>query len=628
MKTPAVAMMLSEVRGTKCLPSAFLFDATCNADGSWHIYRGYDPAPNSAQFSLPPIPFPLKAGDSVSIMDSVLPIAVDGKGPRLRNEAAPHTGHFLGLILGKAPGEKGKRRWALIQSADESKQIVLAAFSTRCLARAPMLQALSNEAAVSDANVAFQRLILRGVKAMSGTKALVQDPSAHEARKLRSSSTTTDGGKNEPRPIGETRPGVTTDGGKDSGSKEVLPISLKGMGAAKLLKVTTPVLKRTASALMNEKPSKCKFFAELSDDHPRREWATALHKAVKGREPEFSPRPKSKKAAQSDDSEPDEADEPDERDGELRPVGGPRRNVEPRRDGELRPDGGGPRRDVEPRDGELRADGGPRRDVEPRRDGELRPDGGPHRDVEPRRDGELRPDGGSRCDVEPRREGEPDCDDSRRDDSRRDDFRRDDFRREDDRRDDSRREDDRRDDSRRDDSRRDDFRREDYRRDDFRREDYRRDDSRREDYRRDVYRREDDSREDYRCEDDRREDYRREDYRGRDVYRREDDRREDYRREDYRRDVDRRDVYRREDDRREDYRREDYRGRDVYRREDDRCDRDDCRNSDDRSIARMKKDHYIITQELYEVTDEETRRRLKRERAGIEFELKERNVTV
>ena len=81
-----------------------------------------------------------------------------------------------------------------------------------------MLQALSNEAAVSDANVAFQQLILRGVKAMSGTKALVQDPSAHEARKLRSSSTTTDGGKNEPRPIGETRPGVTTDGGKDSGS--------------------------------------------------------------------------------------------------------------------------------------------------------------------------------------------------------------------------------------------------------------------------------------------------------------------------------------------------------------------------------------------------------------------------
>ena len=297
MKTPAVAMMLSEVRGTKCLPSAFLFDATCNADGSWHIYRGYDPAPNSAQFSLPPIPFPLKAGDSVSIMDSVLPIAVDGKGPRLRNEAAPHQGHFLGLILGKAPGEKGKRRWALIQSADESKQIVLAAFSTRCLARAPMLQALSNEAAVSDANVAFQQLILRGVKAMSGTKALVQDPSAHEARKLRSSSTTTDGGKNEPRPIGETRPGVTTVGGKDSGSKEVLPISLKGMGAAKLLKVTTPVLKRTASALMNEKPSKCKFFAELCDDHPRREWATALHKAVKGREPEFSPRPKSKKAA-------------------------------------------------------------------------------------------------------------------------------------------------------------------------------------------------------------------------------------------------------------------------------------------------------------------------------------------
>ena len=42
----------------------------------------------------------------------------------------------------------------------------------------------------------------------------------------------------------------------------------------------------------------------------------------------------------------------------------------------------------------------------------------------------------------------------------------------------------------------------------------------------------------------------------------------------------------------------------------------------------MKKEHYMISQELHVVKDEETHRRLMRERAGIEFELKERGVTI
>ena len=624
-------MLLSETNGTKCLPSAFLFDVECNADESWQKYSRYQPAPDGKQFHSPPVPFPLEAGAPVTILDSVLPVVVDGRGPRTRKAVAPHTGHFLGVILGK--GVDGTRRWAMVQSADESKQVVLAGFNTRCLARAGH-KALALATAISDGNAAFQNLISRGVKAVAGTKLLqyyVGAPAANEdvsdvsikdavdgasgARNRRSSRNSSGGAS-----AGAAGP----DSDKGNNPVEVLPWrnGLKGYGEKAMMKVSTPVLIRTAAEVMHEMPAKRKFFSELSSStktHARGDWVNALHMAVKGRDLKKAGRAKEEREnkartgrgkATSDESgeegaEDDDCDETDLSQHHRRSLRIQDGDGSRARDGSHRdkPGADDSRRD-EPRADDSRCD-------EPRTDDTRRDADSSGRDGAAELREALQQLQQLREELRATRARGDDIhscggDDSRPADSRPDDSRPDD---DDSRRDDSRRDDD---DSRRDDSRRDDSRRDDSRPDDSRRGESRPDDSRCGDARRDYFHRDDYHHGDYHCDDVRR----RDDYR-RDDYRRDDYRRDDYRCDDSRGGDARRAYFHRDDSCSGDSRR-DYFHRDYFRRDE----------TDSHQIKRMKKEHFMLSQELHETASEDARRRLKRERAGIEYELRELGVNV
>ena len=575
-------MLLSETNGTKCLPSAFLFDVECNADESWQKYSRYQPAPDGKQFHSPPVPFPLEAGAPVTILDSVLPVVVDGRGPRTRKAVAPHTGHFLGVILGK--GVDGTRRWAMVQSADESKQVVLAGFNTRCLARAGH-KALALATAISDGNAAFQNLISRGVKAVAGTKLLqyyVGAPAANEdvsdvsikdavdgasgARNRRSSRNSSGGAS-----AGAAGP----DSDKGNNPVEVLPWrnGLKGYGEKAMMKVSTPVLIRTAAEVMHEMPAKRKFFSELSSStktHARGDWVNALHMAVKGRDLKKAGRAKEEREnkartgrgkATSDESgeegaEDDDCDETDLSQHHRRSLRIQDGDGSRARDGSHRdkPGADDSRRD-EPRADDSRCD-------EPRTDDTRRDADSSGRDGaaelrealqqlqqlrEELRATRARGDDIHSCGGDDSRPADSRPDDSRCGDARRDYFHRDDYHHGDYHCDDVRR--------------RDDYRRDDYRRDDYRRDDYRCDDSRGGDARRAYFHRDDS------CSGDSR---------------------------------------------------RDYFHRDYFRRDE----------TDSHQIKRMKKEHFMLSQELHETASEDARRRLKRERAGIEYELRELGVNV
>ena len=101
---------------------AFLYGVTRSSVGSWELFDRYKPAPfnegvprEKQVWAKPPIVFELAYGDHVHVLGDLLPVEVASKGPRKQVQVLPPF-HFGGVVLGWAPSEKHKRRWALLRS--------------------------------------------------------------------------------------------------------------------------------------------------------------------------------------------------------------------------------------------------------------------------------------------------------------------------------------------------------------------------------------------------------------------------------------------------------------------------------------------------------------------------------
>lgn len=90
--------------------TAFLYESAQTAV-SWRLYNRYVPAGDGRQFAPPPFPFPLAAGDSIEVNQSVLPILV-GKRPILAALGNQFT--FIGLVIGQIPFEREEHVWAVV----------------------------------------------------------------------------------------------------------------------------------------------------------------------------------------------------------------------------------------------------------------------------------------------------------------------------------------------------------------------------------------------------------------------------------------------------------------------------------------------------------------------------------
>ena len=196
-KENAVDGVLLQALGHKTLVCGFLHGVSSAAEGVWQMHLSYAPAPINSANAPPPLDFAVCHGDFVVPLDELRPAAPCPNGPR-SSAAPPGPFRFCAVLLGREEGQRGRRRFALLESADG--QFVISKFGASWLAKSSAEASISDmEASVDKTKEMFAQIGTRTARSVAESAPLAGTATTVRRILLRNRAGPGDSGSNTDR---------------------------------------------------------------------------------------------------------------------------------------------------------------------------------------------------------------------------------------------------------------------------------------------------------------------------------------------------------------------------------------------------------------------------------------------